>query len=222
MLIKSISRLAIATLCALLPVVLWAVGAVVEASDFASLELFQSASERCRQAVEQLDKSHSMLATCYPEQSLYFQIIPRICTPHCLDVTVQAARNLVDACDLHINSPSSQLPYYVWSNRAAATASCQKVDEKTHCAQELLRVASNWMLRGMPSNAGKAPAEHLDCDNPCMRQIYWSVNGDERFLALVYFNMLPDAAELFNAFKEHCPFAKHKGVPRSDASPDVD
>ncbi|KAI8048792.1 hypothetical protein BDF22DRAFT_701296 [Syncephalis plumigaleata] len=207
MLIKSISSLAIAALCLLNTVTLLG-NNCVEASEFAKLDLFQSASPQCLKVLEGLDKKYDMLETCYPLQPLFFNTLPNICDPNCLTATISASQDIAKVCELKLNSPSPQHAYYLWSDKRAANAACIKTGDDNYCLQQLADVANKWLLRGISTYRGKSPQELLECNNPCMSHIYWSVYSESRYIPPVYLSTVPEPEQVFSAFEQHCTFTQ--------------
>jgi hypothetical protein len=207
MLIKAISPLAMVALCIVNTVTLFGHNSV-EASDFVEVESFESVSPECRRVIEGLDKKYDILETCYPNQSLFFQALPDVCDPKCLKATISASQDITKACDIHLNSPSPQYHYYLWSDGRAANAACIKTGDDNYCLQDLVNVASKWLLRDISTNRNKTPQELLECNNPCMSYIYWSVYGESSYIPSVYFSTIPKPEQVFSAFEKHCEFAQ--------------
>ncbi|KAI9592599.1 hypothetical protein BDF19DRAFT_451049 [Syncephalis fuscata] len=175
-------------------------------------------SESCKLEVNKVSYVASELQSCYRNNGVYFSTPDVVCSPNCMNASIEGSKKLTSACNLtKENTKDSPSHVYVaWSNEAAAKAACTKNTAGKFCIETFSSMgatAANLALsKQEPHMVEKYKLNELDwraeldCDGPCTRALYDAVNGDGNQAPVLYYFGFNSFKDIFAALEEKCGF----------------
>jgi hypothetical protein len=173
----------------------------------------------CSAVIRSLPYTVSGLKQCYRNTGLYFSNPETVCSPNCLEPTIEAAKKIADACPIdetyegeEDNAP--QHVYQAWANEEAAKISCGKLPDGKYCISlfsSLAVQAANYELAKKNESFEKKYdladvdwRKEFDCDGPCTVPLYKALKGNGKLAPSLYFYVYDGLYPVFKVLEEVC------------------